>query len=171
MTTTKEEQFEGGAGRSKFLVAGLVILIAVVALIMSSTKAAAQYFFTVDELMGRGDAAIDTPAKITGAVIGDTIAYEPETLTLTFNIAHLPADNDLLEEEGGLAAALYAAVNDPARAQLTVIYVGPKPDLLRHEAQAIVTGKLGEDGIFYADELLLKCPTRYEEAAPDQSDS
>jgi len=37
-----------------------------------------------------------------------------------------------------------------------VEYVGPKPDLLKDEAQAIVTGKLGEDGVFYADELLLK---------------
>jgi cytochrome c-type biogenesis protein CcmE len=42
--------------------------------------------------------------------------------------------------------------------------------LLRHEAQAIMTGELGEDGIFYADELLLKCPTKYEEAVPEQSE-
>jgi cytochrome c-type biogenesis protein CcmE len=27
---------------------------------------------------------------------------------------------------------------------------------------------LGEDGVFYADELLLKCPTKYEEAVPEQ---
>jgi cytochrome c-type biogenesis protein CcmE len=32
-----------------------------------------------------------------------------------------------------------------------------------------VTGKLGEDGVFYADELLLKCPTKYEETLPEQS--
>jgi len=40
--------------------------------------------------------------------------------------------------------------------------------LLKDEAQAIMTGHLGEDGIFYADELLLKCPTKYEEAVPEQ---
>jgi cytochrome c-type biogenesis protein CcmE len=27
---------------------------------------------------------------------------------------------------------------------------------------------LGEDGVFYADELLLKCPTKYEEVVPEQ---
>jgi cytochrome c-type biogenesis protein CcmE len=32
-----------------------------------------------------------------------------------------------------------------------------------------MTGHMGEDGIFYAEELLLKCPTRYEEAVPEQS--
>jgi cytochrome c-type biogenesis protein CcmE len=47
--------------------------------------------------------------------------------------------------------------------------VGAKPDLLRGEAQAIMTGKLGDDGVFYADELLLKCPTKYEEAVPEQA--
>jgi cytochrome c-type biogenesis protein CcmE len=39
---------------------------------------------------------------------------------------------------------------------------------LNDEAQAVVTGKLGEDGIFYAEELLLKCPTKYEQALPNQ---
>jgi cytochrome c-type biogenesis protein CcmE len=52
---------------------------------------------------------------------------------------------------------------------MVIKYVGPLPDLLRNEAQAIVTGKLGEDGIFHADELLLKCPTKYEEAIPEQA--
>jgi cytochrome c-type biogenesis protein CcmE len=40
--------------------------------------------------------------------------------------------------------------------------------LLRDEAQAIVTGHLGQDGIFRANELLLKCPTKYQEAVPSQ---
>jgi len=53
---------------------------------------------------------------------------------------------------------------------MQVVYVGPKPDLLRDEAQAIMTGHVAEDGIFYADELLLKCPTKYEEAVPEQSE-
>jgi cytochrome c-type biogenesis protein CcmE len=62
-------------------------------------------------------------------------------------------------------------VNDPTRQRVKIQYVGPKPDLLRSEAQAIVTGKLNEDGVFIAEELLLKCPTRYDEAVPEQSAS
>jgi len=68
-----------------------------------------------------------------------------------------------------LAVALHQAVIDPSRPRMKVVYVGPKPDLLRNEAQAIMTGHLGEDGVFYAEELLLKCPTRYEEAVPEQA--
>jgi cytochrome c-type biogenesis protein CcmE len=50
------------------------------------------------------------------------------------------------------------------------VYNGPRPDLLKHEAQAIMTGKLDENGVFHAEELLLKCPTRYEEALPAQAE-
>jgi cytochrome c-type biogenesis protein CcmE len=49
-----------------------------------------------------------------------------------------------------------------------VVYKGAKPDLLKDEAQAILTGKVGADGIFYASELLLKCPTKYQAAVPTQ---
>ena len=64
---------------------------------------------------------------------------------------------------------MHQAVLDPSRARIKVVYVGPKPDLLRNEAQAIMTGRMGQDGVFYAEELLLKCPTRYEEAVPAQA--
>jgi cytochrome c-type biogenesis protein CcmE len=58
---------------------------------------------------------------------------------------------------------------DQTRSRLSVNYTGPKPDLMRDEAQAIITGHLGGDGVFQADELLLKCPTKYEEAVPAQA--
>ena len=167
------ESFEkpvGNPNRGKFIFGGLVILAAVVYLIISSTSAGAQYFFTVDELFAKGDDAVGTRAKISGAVIGDTIEYDAENLTLRFTVAHVPADNDLLEDEGGLAIALHQAVLDPNRARMEVVYYGVMPDLLQNEAQAIMTGELGEDGVFVADELLLKCPTKYDEALPEQSE-
>ncbi len=155
--------------RTKFLIGGLLILAAVVYLIASSTVAAAQYFLTVDEVKAKGSEVIGKNLRVSGAVIGDTIQYDPQTLKLTFEVAHVPGDNKEVEAQGGLAAVLHAAVTDPTRSRLKVVYIGPKPDLLRNEAQAIMTGHLDSDGVFYADELLLKCPTRYEEAVPQQT--
>jgi cytochrome c-type biogenesis protein CcmE len=160
----------GFAGRAKFLVGGLLIVAAVVYLIVSSTQASAQYFLTVEELNAKGSSVMGRDLRVSGAVLGDTIQYDPETLTLTFTVAHVPGDNKDIEAQGGLAEALHAAVIDPSRPQLQVVYVGVKPDLLRNEAQAIMTGRIGEDGVFQADELLLKCPTKYEEAIPEQSE-
>ncbi len=155
-------------GRVKFLIGGLLIVVAIVYLIISSTKANAQYFFTIDELNSRGKSIVGQNVRISGAVVGDSIQYDPQSLTLHFIVANVPADNKQIEAEGGLAAVLHAAVTDPSRTRMSIIYTGPKPDLLRNEAQAIMTGRLNSDGSFTADELLLKCPTKYEEAVPSQ---
>jgi cytochrome c-type biogenesis protein CcmE len=160
----------GSGNRMKFILGGALIVAAVIYLIVSSTQASAQYFLTVDEVVLKGDEVRDRDLRISGAVIGDSIQYDRETLMLTFTVAHVAGDNDELEEEGGLAEALHLAVSDPNRNRLQVVYEGPMPDLLQHEAQAIMTGRLGEDGVFYAEELLLKCPTKYEEAVPEQSE-
>ncbi len=155
----------------KFIIGGLMILSVVIYLIVSSTAAGAQYFYTVEELNARGESAVDLPLRISGAVLGESISYDAETLTLRFTVAHMPADNEVLNEEGGLAAALHQAIVDPTRSRLDVVYIGVKPDLLQHEAQAILSGTLNEDGVFYANELLLRCPTRYDEAVPGQTES
>jgi cytochrome c-type biogenesis protein CcmE len=157
-----------GASRWKFWIGGLLIVAALVYLIASSTSAAAQYYLTIDELKAKTEAYHGRDLKLSGAVDGDSIAYDPQTLTLHFTIANVPGDMKAIEQAGGLAAVLHQAVTDPTASRIQVEYVGPKPDLLRDEAQAIVTGRLGDDGVFYADELLLKCPTRYEEAVPSQ---
>jgi cytochrome c-type biogenesis protein CcmE len=154
--------------RAKFILGGILIVAAVIYLIVTSTQAAAQYYLTIDELYAKGEAVKDRDLKLSGAVVGETIQYDMENLTLRFTIANVPADSDEIEAGGGLAEVLHQAVMDPNATRLEVVYIGPMPDLLRHEAQAIVTGRLGEDGIFEADELLLKCPTRYEDEVPSQ---
>ena len=154
---------------NKFVIGGILILGAVVFLIWTSTAANAEYFLTIDELNAKGSSILDKNLRVSGAVLRDSIQYDAQSLTLSFEVAHVPGDNAELETEGGLAEALHQAVMDPSRARMKVVYVGARPDLLRNEPQAIMTGHLGNDGIFYADELLLKCPTRYEEAVPKQA--
>ena len=156
-------------GRMKFIVGGALILAAVVYLIFSATKANAEYFMTIDELKAKGATLTGQSLRVSGAVVGDTIQYNANTLTLRFDVAQVPSDQKEVDAEGGLAAVLHAAVIDPNRARLPIIYNGPEPDLLKNEAQAIMTGHLGSDGVFHADELLLKCPTKYQDAVPNQA--
>ena len=154
---------------NKFMIGGVFILGAVVFLIWSSSAATSEYFLTVNELNEKGSSIVDKNLRVSGAVLGDTIQYDAANLILTFEVAHVPGDNEEIEALGGLAEVLHQAVSDPSRERMKVVYEGPMPDLLRNEAQAIMTGHLGADGIFYAEELLLKCPTKYEEAVPEQA--
>jgi cytochrome c-type biogenesis protein CcmE len=152
-----------GGGRWKFLIGGLLILAAVTYLIISSTTAGARYFITVKELLNNSQ-YVDKTIRISGAVIGDTIQYDDKNLIIDFSIANIPADYT------DLSKALYESVNDPNSTRIPVHIVGQvKPDLLKHEAQAILTGSLDKNGVFQATELLLKCPTRFQEANPGQT--
>lgn len=152
-----------GGGRWKFLIGGLLILAAVTYLIISSTTAGARYFITVKELVNDSQ-YVGKTIRISGAVIGDTIKYDDKNLVIDFSIANIPADYT------DLSKALYESVNDPNSLRIPVHIVGQvKPDLLKHEAQAILTGSLDKNGVFQATELLLKCPTRFQDANPGQT--
>ena len=154
----------------KFAVSGGLFIIAVIVLIISVTQNTAEFFLTVEELLSSQEEMQSQNIRVSGAVLGDSIKFDPETGLLHFTIANIPADDELTESEGELSRVLHEAVIDPDNPRLPVVYDGPKPDMLRDEAQAILTGQIDSEGVFVAQELLLKCPSKYEEALPEQSE-
>jgi cytochrome c-type biogenesis protein CcmE len=155
---------------NKFVIGGALILVAVVLLTITSLKGNAQYYLTVSELLS-GKTGRAGNVRISGVVLGETIKYDPQKLLLSFTIASIPGDTKTIDRMGGLAAVLHNTALDPTADRLQVVYHGVKPDLLKNEAQAIMTGSLDPDGVFIADELLLKCPSRYEDSIPAQTGS
>lgn len=140
---------------NKFVIGGLVILVAVGFLIASAVQSAAQYAYTVKQVGEKQSTLAGSPTnlRVSGFVIGDSIRYNAQTLELSF---------DIVDTHAELASP---------RQVLHVVADGHvRPDLLKHEAQATLIGKLGADGAFYVApgdaNLLLKCPTRYQEARP-----
>jgi cytochrome c-type biogenesis protein CcmE len=152
--------------RTKLLIGGLLMVAAVAVMIISATRSTAEFYLSVRELKAAEQQYAGENLRVSGAVLGDSIAYHSETGTLHFTIANIPGDDKEIEALGGISAALHQAVTNLDNARLDVIYKGPKPDMLKDEAQAILTGTVNSDGIFLAEELLLKCPSKYEEAPP-----
>lgn len=150
----------------KMVVGVVIILAALGILIVPSLQSGAQYYVTVDELLAEPARFQQETVRISGAVIGESIVWDPETDELLFIIASVPADLDIVAAQGGFQASLHQAVTDPSRARLTVHAYGSPPELLQDEVQAILTGRLGVDGIFQAEDILLKCPSRYQEEQP-----
>lgn len=153
-----QQRLSKSGQRWKFILGGVLMLAAIGYLIVFNTANNARFFITVDELLA-DDGYSGQTVRISGAVVGETILQEGEAIS--FAIAHIP------KQTTNLAETLNVASNDPRATRLVVRYEGAKPDLLQHEAQAILSGHLGEDGIFYANELLLKCPSRFEEGGSD----
>jgi cytochrome c-type biogenesis protein CcmE len=159
----KQLAASGSNNRIKFTIAGILMLVAVGYLIIAGTLGNTQYFVTVESLTS-DPALVGETVRISGAVIGETIEYDEQNLILDFEIAHIPETTD------DLALTLHQAVTNPTSSRIPVhIENEVMPDLLQNEAQAILTGYLADDGVFYATELLLKCPSRYEEIAPEQA--
>jgi len=124
--------------KTKFVVGGVIIALAVVYLIYTGIQSASAYFLTVDELYAKGVAMQNRTVRVSGAVDADTINFDNRNLIVTF---------DVTSDTGE---------------RMPVIFHGPKPDQMREGAEAILEGKYDGE-IFTAQSLLLKCPSRYQE--------
>ncbi|MBL8132943.1 MAG: cytochrome c maturation protein CcmE [Anaerolineae bacterium] len=146
------------------LYAGLALIAAVlVFVIVNGTVNNARYFISISALL-EDPTFVGKTVRVSGAVVGSSIAYDAENLIIDFTVA------DFDESTTDLVSALHEAVVNPNTARIQVhVENMVKPDLLIDEAQAIMTGTLDADGTFYATEVLLKCPSRYEEAVPEQA--
>ena len=148
---------------NKFVVGGILVAAAVILLAVTSLKGNAQYYLTIAELQASPEKWTQN-VRISGAVRGDTIKVDQNTGEITFDLVNIPGDMKTIDQMGGIAAVLHQAVIDPTAETLTVHFKGAKPDLLKDEAQAILSGRMQADGTFLAEELLLKCPSKYQEA-------
>ncbi len=125
--------------RLKFAVGGAMILAAVAYLIINALATTGQYYLTIGEVRARGESIYGRPLRVSGNIVTESIRWDAANLILQFNIA----------DDSGT---------------LPVVFHGPKPDNMEREgSQAIVEGRLNADGVFQANTLLLKCPSRYEE--------
>ncbi len=149
--------------RMQFLTAGVVILVCLLYLLVSGTLQGARYFITVAEVL-EDPAHRGRTVRVSGAVAGESIEYDSERAIIRFEIVNIPSHYE------DLARALHEALADPEAPRMKIIVEDAAiPDLLQHEAQAILTGALQNDGIFHASELLLKCPSRFEESSPPEA--
>jgi len=156
--------------RVQSMIVSAVLLIGIAFLIISGTQNSGKFFITVDHLLERNDLH-GKSVKISGAVIGNTIRFNADTKTISFTVAHVPDSIAEIQSDGGLAKVLHEAVADTSATRLQIVVKNQAvPDLLRDEAQAVMTGMLDAEGVFHADELFLKCPSKYEGSLPAQSE-
>jgi cytochrome c-type biogenesis protein CcmE len=125
-------------GKRKFIISGLVIAVAMAYLIFTALQGSASYFLTVSELQARGSEFYGRNVRVSGRVVANSVDWNASELLLRF---------DITDEDGG---------------RLRVVFHGPKPDQMRGEAEAVIEGKYLENGEFQANNLLMKCPSRYE---------
>lgn len=63
---------------------------------------------------------------------------------------------------------LQFSIRDEHGEKMTVVYNGTKPANFEQADQAVIIGKY-ENGVFVADQLLVKCPSKYQGSVPGDS--
>ena len=123
-------------GRLKFFIGGAIIFVVLAWLIVTNIGGASAQYLSVEELLAQGPS--DQMVRVSGLVLGETIDWDPQRLVLRFEMA---------DESGSIP----------------VMYEGVRPDMFQDGAQVVVEGKHSSNGMFEANSLLLKCPSKYVE--------
>jgi cytochrome c-type biogenesis protein CcmE len=129
------------AGRYlRFGIAIAVIVGALSYLAFTGIQESKSYYVTIKELKGMGDKGHAKRLRVAGQVVPGSIHRQG-----------VGADFQL--DEQGL--------------KLQVAYRGsePPPDTFKDNAQALVEGSYGSDGVFHAQQIQAKCASKYAPAA------
>lgn len=137
--------------RLKFIIGGVVLLAALAFLVVNAMSGNTQLYKTVGEYYSEQSRLVGRDLRVAGWVVGDSIQF-----------TQVDAENSRLEFD------IVDDLNNMDQALHIVVLNEPKPDLLQHEAQALVEGRADSNGVFESNPggLMLKCPTRYEELDP-----
>jgi len=139
-----------GSSNLKFIVAGSVIVLAVIYLVTMGLRGTTEYFMTVSELQAKGSGVQNQMLRVSGSLIPGSLARDADGLSVHFLIADAAAKTPLVVTYRG----------------------GQVPDTMAdstaNNGEIVAEGKLNPQGTFAATDVLAKCPSRLEEAAPPE---
>ncbi|HSO80621.1 MAG TPA: cytochrome c maturation protein CcmE [Chromatiaceae bacterium] len=121
--------------RLLFVALGIAGVGAAAAMALNALRSNIAYFFSPSQVLAR-EAPADHVFRLGGLVETGTLKRQPDGLTLTF------------------------VVTDNAE-KVRVSYTGILPDLFSEGRGVVTKGKLGNDGVFYAEEVLAKHDEEY----------
>lgn len=130
--------------RVKLFIALAVVALAVGYLIVSSVRETSAYYMTINELQAAGTAVQNKKLRVAGTLVENSAQWNPQKLMLNFTLT------------------------DKGNQQLPVSYKGARPDMFKDGTEVIVEGTY-TNGDFQASNLLLKCPSKYQDAATSQA--
>ena len=118
-----------------FIVAGLAALGIAAALVLSAFQENLVFFFSPSQVVAK-QAPLNKPFRVGGLVEAGTLKRDPDGLTVHFT------------------------VTDTAKS-IPVVYKGILPDLFKEGKGCVAQGRVGADGVFYADQVLAKHDENY----------
>ena len=139
-TEEKESLRPRGRLPLSFIIGGLAILAAVMYLVYANTQANAVYYMTVSE-MKNCTTCMTQSVRVAGVVQQGSVVRDDQKQLVSFTITQVGQ-------------------------QLAVMYNGVVPDIFRPGIEVVVEGHYTGHGPFQAQNLLAKCPSKFQAATP-----
>jgi cytochrome c-type biogenesis protein CcmE len=147
-TQTIEHEQSGRSGQPpkrkriplSFLLAGIAVLGAVLYLVYANTQSNAAYYMTVSELRQCTTCATQS-VRVAGVVQAGSVVRNDAQQLIKFTIVD-------------------------GKQTMPVVYSGVVPDIFRPGIQVVVEGHYTGQGLFQAQTLLAKCPSKFQSATP-----
>ena len=139
-----DDEAPARSNRARFLVLSTVIVLALGYMIYAAFPGNALYFLTVSEFDGKSEVHDGRLLRISGKLVEGTFGREGNSIQTQFQIT----DND--GESPGIT--------------LQASYTGVLPDLFFNpHSELILEGSYGANQVFHADNILVKCPSKYQD--------
>jgi cytochrome c-type biogenesis protein CcmE len=120
------------------VIGGVVVVAVIAGLIAVSFGGSTSDYLSIAEAKAL-DSNQTRDSRVAGAIVPESIEWSTRDLHLTFQI----------QDESGT---------------LPISYHGPQPDMLVDAVEAVAIGRYDPAAqVFEAEELLMKCPSKYEE--------
>lgn len=128
-------------GPSWGLIIGVLVAIVAIGFLVLDGLEGETYFYEVDQAVAKGDDLIGKTVRIKGIVEPGSFEGEAGGIDNTFRIS-----------EQGVG--------------MKVVYTRALPDTFQEDSEVVAQGVVDETLTLHADEVLVKCPSRYEGAPP-----
>jgi cytochrome c-type biogenesis protein CcmE len=120
----------------KYVVAGVIVLGALIGLIYSGVKESMVYFYTPSEMMAKRESVQGKALRVGGMVVDGSIRWDAQHLLLTFQLTD-------------------------GQGTVFVRHTGTAPDLFKEGAGAVVEGSWSPEGYFRSSNIMAKHSEEY----------
>lgn len=121
----------------KFVVGISIIVLGIGYFMFAGVSKGTAYYVTVEELSLKSDSYVGERLRMGGLVLEGSITSDIRKLDVNFKIHQ----------------------NEHV---IDVFYNGITPDMFQDGSEVILEGSYTEEGVFVADVLMAKCPSKYE---------
>ncbi len=131
------EGFERRPSRMPLVLLGIIVLGVFFAVGYTMFTRSVVYYKTPTEVLAMPGQHV----RVSGTVVDGSIQSDPTAGTVSFEVTD-------------------------GTSQVQVLFQGPAPDTLKNGAEAVAEGQLGPNGVFQAEKLFARCPSKFTAKSP-----